>query len=192
MKQLVKIFWLGILLTSSISYSQQDKMYTSLEDAMAVSPDSVFRLDLSKNRYSEIPEEIFKFKNLQELYLSKNKLDSLPAHFFFNNLRILDLSKNKFEIFPASICKNESLRNLFMGKNKMSEIPECIGNLHDLIILDIWFNPIDDLPESMTKLRNLRSLDLSGLNFTKDFQKKWTKLLPWVKIEFETACDCAN
>lgn len=192
MKQIVKIFWVGILLASNIGYSQPDKMYTSLEDALAVSPDSVFRLDLSKKRYTELPQEVMQFSNLRELYLSKNKLDSLPTNFFFEGLRILDLSKNKFKIFPADICKNESLRNLFMGKNKMSEIPECIGNLHDLIILDIWFNPIDDLPESMTKLRNLRSLDLSGLNFTKDFQKKWTELLPWVKIEFETACDCAN
>ena len=79
-----------------------------------------------------------------------------------------------------------------MGKNKMIEISECIGDLHDLILLDIWFNPIDDLPESLVKLRNLRSLDLSWLNFSKSFQEKWTKLLPWVKIEFEAACDCNN
>jgi Leucine-rich repeat (LRR) protein len=192
MKQIVKIFWLGILLVCNVSYSQPDKLYTSLEDALSVSPDSVYRLDLSKKKYTELPDEIFQFNNLRELYLSKNKLDSLPANFFFKDLRILDLSKNKFETFPTAICNNQSLRNLFMGKNKMKEIPECIGNLHDLIILDIWFNPIDDLPLSMTKLRNLRSLDLSGLNFTKDFQKKWTELLPWVKIEFEAACDCAN
>ena len=74
----------------------------------------------------------------------------------------------------------------------MAHLPECIGDLQDLIVFDIWFNPIEDLPKTMTNLRNLRSLDMTGISFTKDEQKAFQDLLPWVKIEFEAACKCNN
>ena len=41
-------------------------------------PDSVFRLDLSKQKLKEVPEEIRKFPNLKELNLSKNNISELP------------------------------------------------------------------------------------------------------------------
>lgn len=167
-------------------------MFKGLDKALAVHPDSVFRLDLSKNKLTEVPNEVLQFKNLQELNLSKNKLTSLPSTFRFDDLRILDVSRNKFNIFPSGICQNVALRNLFMGKNEIKFIPECIGELQNLIVLDIWFNPLEDIPESLTKLRNLRSLDLSGISFNKKQQEKWSKMLPWVKIEFEAACNCNN
>lgn len=190
MKKFAGVFLISQILASSFLFGQRDRIFTSLDDALSVPADSVYQLDLSKQKLTDIPQEVKQFKNLQNLNLSKNKITTIENDFIFTDLRILDLSKNKFNHFPEVICQNTSIRNLFMGKNDMPEIPECIGNMQNLIVLDIWFNPIDDLPQSMTQLRNLRSLDLSGLNFTKEFQKKWTELLPWVKIEFESACDC--
>ena len=138
-----------------------------LDAALAASPDSVYRLDLSKSKLDVIPEEILKFKNLEELYLSKNKLTSLPSDFYFENLKIIDLSKNKFTEFPKALCKNTSLEQILMGKNKMESLPECIGDLKELRILDIWFNLITELPDAMTELRKLRSLDMRGMNSSK-------------------------
>ncbi|MEX1000802.1 MAG: leucine-rich repeat domain-containing protein [Crocinitomicaceae bacterium] len=192
MKKFVNVCWISFLLLAKPAFSQKDHLFKSIEKACSVPVDSVYRLDLSRNRFTEIPKKILQFQQLRELNLSKNKLRNLPDNFIFPHLRVLDLSKNKLEVFPAVLCKNISIRHLFLGKNNIPEIPECIGSLQDLIVLDIWFNPIDDLPTSLTKLRNLRSLDLSGLNFSKSFQKKWTELLPWVKIEFDAACDCAD
>ncbi|MEZ4922636.1 MAG: leucine-rich repeat domain-containing protein [Crocinitomicaceae bacterium] len=192
MRSVADIFLISSIFIVSIGFGQRSRIFTSMDEALTVHPDSVYHLDLSKQKLTVIPSEIKQFKNLQHLDLSKNKITALESDFIFSDLRILDLSKNKLEHFPEVICQNTGIRNLFMGKNDMKEIPECIGNLQNLIVLDIWYNPIDDLPESMTKLRNLRSLDLSGLNFSKEFQKKWTELLPWVKIEFESACDCNN
>jgi hypothetical protein len=190
MKLIVGAFLIAHIFASNFALAQKDRIFKSIEETKSVATDSVYQLDLSKNKLTEIPEEVYQFKNLRSLDLSKNKLIELPEQFQFEDLRSLNLSKNKFNHFPSVICQNTSIRNLFMGKNDMEEIPECIGDLQNLIVFDIWFNPIDDLPDTMTKLRNLRSLDLSGLNFSKEFQKKWTDLLPWVKIEFETACDC--
>ncbi|MBD3636024.1 MAG: leucine-rich repeat domain-containing protein [Crocinitomicaceae bacterium] len=190
MKSIVNVFWISLLLGCNICLAQEDKMFKSLEEALSVPADSVYRLDLSRNKLTAIPAEIYRFTNLRELDLSKNKLASLPKEFHFKDLRILHLTKNKFEEFPEAVCQNTSLRNLFMGKNNIKIIPDCISNLKDLIVFDIWFNPIEELPESLTQLRNLRSLDLSGITFTKEQQEKWAKMLHWVKIEFEPACKC--
>lgn len=189
MKLILNVFWISLLFAFN-AFGQRDKVYKSLEDALRVPTDSVYRLDLSRNKLTEIPKEIYQFKNLQELDLSKNKLTNLPSDFIFEDLRILNLERNKLEVFPTCLCENTSIRNLFMGKNKIEHLPECIGNMQDLIVLDIWFNPLKDLPESMVELRNLRTLDLSGISYNKEEQEKWTKMLHWVKIEFEAACDC--
>ncbi|MFT4602651.1 MAG: leucine-rich repeat protein SHOC2 [Arenicella sp.] len=173
MRLIASIFLLSLLCVYNVGYSQRNKMYNGLDEALTAHPDSVYRLDLSKQRLEKVPTEIYAFKNLQELNLSKNKLDSIPKEMNFDDLRILDLTKNKFKIFPACIYEMTSIRNLFLGKNNIEIIPDEIGRMHDLIVLDMWYNPIDDLPETLTNLRNLRSLDLSGLNFSQTFKKKW-------------------
>lgn len=192
MKLQLVIFWISILFLLPNSFGQEFRMFTSLEEAATVHPDSVFRLDLSKHKLQTVPSEIYVFKNLRELNLSQNKLTSLPDEFFLPNLQILNLEKNNLDTFSNSICKNTTLQYLYMGKNDVAVVPECMGNLTELIVFDIWFNPIRELPLSMTNLKKLRHMDLRGVTFSNDFQKKWSALLPWVKIEFDLGCDCAN
>jgi len=193
MKNFVVICWITLFLLSiSTSYSQRNRIFYSIDEAQSVSPDSVFKLHLTKQKLREIPTSIYVFKNLIELNLSQNKLRNLPDDFYFPNLEILNIEKNDLGVFSESICKHANLKSLYLGKNNIAELPECIGDLKNLIILDLWFNPIRDLPVSLTQLRNLRSLDLRGVTFSKEFQKKWNALLPWVKIEFDLGCDCGN
>ena len=173
MRLRAEIFLLSTLLSCSVVFGQRDYIYDSLEEALLVHPDSVYRLDLSQKKLREIPVEIFQFKNLQNLNLEKNKLSSLPKEFIFPQLEILNLSKNDFEKFPEVVTENITLKQLLMGKNKIDSIPESISNLQNLIVFDIWFNPITDLPASIVELKKLRSLDLRGVNFSNDFQKKW-------------------
>ena len=52
------------------------RVYTSIAAAKQ-NPDSVFVLDLSKKKLSEIPPEVFQFKNLLKLNISKNKFKEL-------------------------------------------------------------------------------------------------------------------
>lgn len=191
MRLTVSVFWISLLLGFD-SNAQRDIVYKGLDKALAVPADSVYRLDLSKQKLTELPKDILQFKNLQELNLSKNKLTHIPSWFYFEDLRTLDISRNKLETFSESITKCSSIRNLFLGKNQIKTFPESIGNMANLIVLDVWFNPLEDLPESMTQLRNLRALDLSGISFNKEQQQKWSEMLHWVKIEFEATCDCQN
>lgn len=192
MKSIVIGFLVIAQLVFFNGFGQTSRLFTSLEEASSVSPDSVFRLDLSKSKLKEIPSAVLQFKNLRELNLEKNKISQLPSDFFFEHLEILNLTKNEIQVFPEVICQNTSLKQLLMGKNNMDVIPDCIGELQNLIILDVWFNPITDLPMALTELKNLKALDLRGMNFSSDFQKKWAELLPWVKIEFDLGCDCGH
>ena len=192
MKLIAEIFSVITLFWCINSIAQPDVIFYSLEEAAAVHPDSVYRLDLSKEKLTQIPESIYSFKNLRELNLSQNKLTHLPENFLLPNLEILYLEKKDLDTFSSSICQNTSLTHLYMGKNNIKYLPESIGSLQNLIVLDIWFNPIRDLPMALTTMKKLRFMDLRGITYSKDFQKKWNALLPWVKIEFDLGCDCAN
>lgn len=192
MKTFAVIFCSNLLLWSTNLLGQPQRIFYSLEEAAQTSVDSVFRLDLSKKKYHEIPVEIYRYKNLTELDLSQNKLTFLPDNFYFPNLEILNLEKNDLDTFSTCICEITTLKQLYLGRNEIRYFPECIANLQNLVILDAWFNPIEDLPMALTSLKKLRSMDLRGITYSKDFQKKWNALLPWVKIEFDLGCDCAN
>ncbi len=188
MKWTALLYWISLLAFSASA--QQDRLFKSIEAAQTVPADSVFRLDLSKERLVDFPAEVLAFKNLRELYLNKNKLTTLPATFFFPNLEVLDLTQNKFEIFPDVICKHASLTQLYMSKNALSALPECFGNLQELVVFDAWFNTISEIPESFKTLRKLRSVDLQGMNYSENFQQEWIKAMPWVRFEFNVGCDC--
>ena len=61
-----------------LSLNELEEVYTftSLTEAMA-KPDSVIKLSLKHKKYKAIPKEIFLFKNLQSLDLSKNKIEEI-------------------------------------------------------------------------------------------------------------------
>ncbi|MBK7127775.1 MAG: leucine-rich repeat domain-containing protein [Crocinitomicaceae bacterium] len=192
MKSTVAIFLISLLFFNAELIAQKNHVFYSIEEAITVPVDSVFKLSLTKMKYEVVPDELMQFQNLRELDLSQNKLTTLPDNFIFPHLEILKIEKNNLDTFPPAICLNTQLRELYMGRNEVKYISECIGNLQELVKFDIWFNPIADLPQAFTTMKKLRYLDLRGITYNKEFQKKWTTLLPWVKIEFDVACDCAN
>ncbi len=193
MKINVVLFWVLTLCLSIKGVSQTNKLFESIAETKTVSPDSVYRLDLSKQKLETVPKEVFKFKNLRELYLNKNKLSQLPHQFKnLKHLKVLDLSKNKFQVFPTQLCSVTSIKQLFLGRNNIQYIPECIGQLVNLEILDLWLNPIDGLPRSISKLKKLKVIDLRGVNFSSTTQAVIQALIPWAKVEFDKGCDCSK
>lgn len=192
MKVSVVVFFVALLIGSVKSFAQTGRTFYSLEEAAMVPVDSVLKLDLSKKKYHEIPAELYRYTSLKELDLSQNKLVRLPDEFYFEHLEVLNLEKNDLDTFSLSLCGLTSLRQLYLGRNKIKSLPECIGSLQELVILDAWFNLIRDLPMALTTMKKLRFMDLRGITYSKNFQKKWNELLPWVKIEFDLGCDCGD
>jgi Leucine-rich repeat (LRR) protein len=165
-------------------------VFRSLEEALQ-KPREVYRLDLSKQELTTFPSEIFKLNNLQELVLSRNALDSLPATFGeLEKLQILDISHNKFKTFPEAIHKLKNLRELNAGNISWASLPAELGQLApklqklnldqcgfkdvpgviwqmtQLERLSLRNNALKEIPASLGLLTHLQSLRLSGNELT--------------------------
>ena len=93
---------------TNLSFGQANKTFPiyTLEEALKIRKDSVFGLDLSRNKLSSLPSQLYEFKELRYLNLSKNKFNRINDSLsLLSNLEIIDFSVNKFEAFPAVIFK---------------------------------------------------------------------------------------
>jgi leucine-rich repeat protein SHOC2 len=188
MKKLV--FLALVSLIPQVKFAQEARVFTSIEEAQAVRADSVYHLDLSGEKLEEIPAEIYAFTNLKSLDLSKNKLTALPETFYFAHLKALNLNKNKLAQFPLALTELRTLQKLTIAKNDIEELPEEIGNLGQLTHLEIWFNPILELPPTFIQLTALKYVDMRGMTYSNNFQKRWKTAMPWTEFDFDLGCDC--
>jgi Leucine-rich repeat (LRR) protein len=182
------------LAKSIFSQDIAESDYLTLEEARAISPDSVKALRLTKKKLSEIPEEIYQFKNLRALDLSRNRISQInPGSLnVFTQLEILNLGKNRLALFPIDICSMPSLTHLSVNDNIISNIPTCIGYSTKLQHLDIFNTRIGTFPEELSLLTDLKSLDARGMLYSPVFQEFWTKNLPSTEIKFDLPCNCID
>lgn len=119
-------------------------------------------VDLSKNRLSELPKEILRYKPLEKLSLNLNIIRTIPE-IGVNQLRCIktiDLNSNRLTFLPASICGLTSLEILTVNNNKLVSLPEEIGRLDKLIQLDVSCNEITHLPTQIGDMNALRALNV--------------------------------
>ncbi len=184
------LIWFSFI---SQAFSQSPLVEYNLETARTVNPDSVFYLTLEKEKLTFVPSEIYDYKNLRVLNLSKNKINKLTDSIkLFTKLEKIDLTKNDLDYFPIQFCDMQSLTKIAIARNNIAVIPECIKYIVHLQILDLWDNPIRQLPESLVELKELRVLDLRNILFNVTFQTRWGALLPDVKIYFDPPCNCLD
>lgn len=105
-------------------------------------PDNIEKINLINRNLTELPD-LTRFKNLKELYCSKNKLTFLPK---IDTLEILDCSINQLNTIPIL----DNLKVLQCYHNNLVTIPL----LNNLFHLDCGYNNINYLP----KLKNLEIL----------------------------------
>ncbi len=168
------------------------KMYRSIGDGLQ-QPDSVFKLDLSRQKRKEVPEEIRKFKNLQVLKISRNSLKEIPDWIGdFTNLQVLDLSYNKLKALPPGIGRCKQLRFLGLNRNLIETLPHEIGGLDALEVIEMWDNEVQYLPEEIKYLHNLKVFELRGILFSQEEQDQIKMLLPDTEVLFSPSCNCKN
>ncbi|XP_070164415.1 leucine-rich repeat and calponin homology domain-containing protein isoform X2 [Polyergus mexicanus] len=116
--------------------------------------------DLSKNRFSELPEEVTEFPFLEKLHLYHNAIRIIPETVvMLQSLNYLDLSRNQLTSLPREICRLP-LQTLLVAHNRLASLPDELGRMTALAELDAGCNEITSLPPRIGDLARLRSLDL--------------------------------
>ncbi|HZI86179.1 MAG TPA: leucine-rich repeat domain-containing protein, partial [Pyrinomonadaceae bacterium] len=124
-------------------------------------------LDLSEQKLSKAPPEIWELSALQVLDLSSNTLTELPKEIGqLTNLRELDLSTNQLQFLPESVGDLRQLQKLNAGSNRLKYLPESIGRLRDLQNLVLRLNDLTNLPTSVRLLNALEFLNVGSNNLT--------------------------
>lgn len=166
------------------------RTFRSLEKALE-NPDQVYRLDLSGQKLKEVPEEVFRFKNLNALDLSHNKLKALPDRLQeLKHMQEFRASRNKLTEVPKSFCRMVHLKRLDISRNALTGLPKCIGAFKQLVSLDLWDNDLAEFPEEMGDMKSLRFLDLRAIQFEVPEMEHLQNLMPAVKIFFSQPCNC--
>lgn len=187
------LLWFNSLWLSGISFAQDSTKIYTWEEALLVSPETVYRIDASKLKWDQVPPQLFTFTKLRSLDLSKNRLTEIPDEIaVLKDLKILDLSRNKFESFPVAVCPLTGLRKLSVARNQLTTIPSCIGYFSSLKVLDLWDNPIVSLPQELTLVTSLETVDLRGILFNQKFQDQWRNQMPGVTWYFDVPCKCLD
>lgn len=116
--------------------------------------------DLSKNRFTELPEEVTEFPFLEKLHLYHNAIRVIPETVTsLQSLSYLDLSRNQLTSLPREVCMLP-LQTLLVAHNRLVSLPEELGRMSVLAELDAGCNEIIKLPSRMGDLSRLRCLDL--------------------------------
>lgn len=139
-----------------LSYNKIDRIPKEISKV-----ENLERLALNDNYVEEIDPSLADLKNLNWLDLTRNKLSKLPQNLFLFNLLGLGLSENNFEEIPECIFRFIRLRKFGFFYNRIKVISPSIQFLVNLMKLDLSNNSIEELPEEICKLRNLTWLNLS-------------------------------
>ncbi len=198
----VRIAFILLFLLSFNYASAQDEIpvvgdsifiFRSLKEAM-LSPEKVYRLNLSKTKLDSFPQEVLLMTNLVELDLSKNKLEEIPAGIgTLVHLKRLNLANNKLVHLPDEIGRLTELEYLGLNRNILEDIPATIGSLSKMEVLELWDNELNTIPDEISQLGNLRVLELRGILLSDEEQKRIDSLVVRsAKIHMSPSCNCKN
>uniref|UniRef100_A0A8B9BMZ3 Leucine rich repeats and calponin homology domain containing 1 n=1 Tax=Anser brachyrhynchus TaxID=132585 RepID=A0A8B9BMZ3_9AVES len=139
-------------------------------------------IDLSKNRLTEVPTELCHFVSLETLNLYHNCIKVIPdAIVNLQMLTYLNLSRNQLSSLPACLC-GLPLKVLIASNNKLGSLPEEIGQLKQLMELDVSCNEITALPQQIGQLKSLKELNVRR-NYLEVLPPELVQL-PLVKFDF--------
>lgn len=102
------------------------------------------KLDLSHNRLTHIPVELFYFADLVTLDLSNNFIEEMPLSLSMAPLIELNISNNPLRKFPKSLPPN--LERLFASFCGIRKIPRSIADSLELNVIDFSNNLLMSCP----------------------------------------------
>ena len=164
--------------------------FANLQEALK-NPEAVTKLVLRKQHLKSFPKEIFQFKNLQYLDISKNSIAELPdSIYLLSNLQYFACSKTGLKRLPKEIGKLTNLTYLNFNQNDLESLPVQIGNLEKLEVLDLWSNNFEEYPSSLASLKSLKVIDLRNILISDEVQKNLQNMMPKAKVYMSPSCKC--
>lgn len=139
-------------------------LFETLEDANK-EPEKVYRLKLKPQDLGKFPEAVFKMVNLQELTITGNKIEELPAQISdLKKLEYLRLGGNPIKEVPASIGNLHYLKEFELNNAKLatSGYPSSIANLKKLEKFTCVSCDLTKFPVEITQLPNLKDINLNS------------------------------
>jgi Leucine-rich repeat (LRR) protein len=117
---------------------------------------------------NKTPQNKNQAQNNNVLDLSNQGLTSIPAYVFNQtNLQWLNVSGNNLTgSIQSQIGQLKNLVLLNVSHNKMTGVPAEVGQLQNLEVLDLSYNQLTGLPNELGNLQNLKTLILTGNNYS--------------------------
>ncbi|XP_055540760.1 leucine-rich repeat-containing protein 57 [Wyeomyia smithii] len=117
-------------------------------------PNVLKTLDLSENRFTELPDEIGKFTILKHLCVSGNRLHSLNDNIgTLVKLETLNASNNLIDRIPVQLNHCLNLKQVILGNNQITDFPVMFCGLKHLDLLDLSRNKITIIPDCVSSLQ---------------------------------------
>ncbi len=128
--------------------------------------DSLEILNLSGNRFTDLPDELSRMKKLRILFCSENDFRHVPPVLGdCAALSMIAFKSNRVEIVDESALP-PSLRWLILTDNRISKLPASIGTCLPLQKLMLAGNRLDQLPDEMAGCVNLELIRLAANRFS--------------------------
>ncbi|XP_022643701.1 protein lap4-like isoform X4 [Varroa destructor] len=119
-------------------------------------------VDKRHSNLMNVPEDIGRFRSLEQLMLDSNHIRELPKHLFrLQKLRSFSASDNEIQEIPQDIGNWQLLQELDLSKNDIQDIPEGLRHLKNLQLLDLSQNCLYRTPDFIVELKNLTALYLN-------------------------------
>jgi Leucine-rich repeat (LRR) protein len=192
-KNLISLSVIFTLLSIVFSCQAQEHEFKSIDDAQKNSI-LVKRLIIrNDNKYSSFPLSIYALKNIEVLSFTGTDCD------------ISNQSCVNIETLPDGIEDLTKLKEIYLVMNHLKTLPEGINDLQDLKVLDLSNNPeividnlsssslevlnlnecfLNEIPNNIFKLKNLKVLGLEGNNISEEDIQAIKSSLPNLEIYY--------
>lgn len=138
--------------TGVLKISQQ--RLTEFPPHMRNFPNVLRTLDISENRFIQLPDDIGIFDLLKHLNVNDNRLTALPA--VLGNLvklETLNAINNALTSIPRELGNLRNLKRVHLHNNHLTEFPIMFCGLKHLDILDLSRNKITNIPSDVKTLQ---------------------------------------